>query len=163
MYLKKYLPHLQIFHLIDHLIWKLLHFATMPFSQLAICTCPRPPGYGIAVASGTQFCRYHIVRNGISVKRNLHWTWIGTNKQKKSVKGVPALHVGNGTNMLRRMLIFKLLRKSHFVNSLRPSEIYIYIYTSVQHTNTASDNCLVPVRRQAIIWTNATTILPIRP
>ena len=35
-------------------------------------------------------------------------------------------------------------------------------FTSVQYTNIASDNGLAPVRRQAIIWTNA-AILSIRP
>ena len=32
------------------------------------------------------------------------------------------------------------------------------IYASVQHTDIASDNGLSPVRRQAIIWTNAATL-----
>ena len=36
------------------------------------------------------------------------------------------------------------------------------IFVSVQHTNIASDNGLLPVRRQAIIWTHA-AILSIRP
>ena len=36
------------------------------------------------------------------------------------------------------------------------------IYASVKHTNIASDNGLSPIRRQAIIWTNA-VILLIRP
>ena len=36
------------------------------------------------------------------------------------------------------------------------------IYALVQHTNIASDNGLSPVRRQAIVWTNA-AILSIRP
>ena len=36
------------------------------------------------------------------------------------------------------------------------------IYASVKYTNIASDNGLSPIRRQAIIWTNA-VILLIRP
>ena len=36
------------------------------------------------------------------------------------------------------------------------------IYASVKHTNIASDNDLSPIRRQAIIWTNA-EILSIGP
>ena len=44
-----------------------------------------------------------------------------------------------------------------YLNSLRPSNAYV----SVTHTIIASDNGLSPVRRQAIIWTNA-AILSIR-
>ena len=36
------------------------------------------------------------------------------------------------------------------------------MYASVQHTNITSDNGLLPVQHQAIIWTNA-AILSIRP
>ena len=40
--------------------------------------------------------------------------------------------------------------------------IYIYIYASVHWVITGSGNCLTPVHRQALTWTN-TTIFPIEP
>ena len=54
-----------------------------------------------------------------------------------------------------------ILFRPQYFNSLRPCDIYIYIYASVQHTNITSDDGLAPVWCQAIIWTNA-AILSIR-
>ena len=53
---------------------------------------------------------------------------------------------------------------NHFVQAsmCQLIEAEWHIYASVQHTNFASDNDLLPVWNQAIIWTNA-VILSIRP
>ena len=40
--------------------------------------------------------------------------------------------------------------------------VYVYIYASVHWVITGSGNCLTPVHRQALTWTN-TTIFPIEP
>ena len=50
-----------------------------------------------------------------------------------------------------------LYKKAHYNSATLSNE-----YMSVQYTNIASDNGLLPVLRQAIIWTNA-AILSIRP
>ena len=86
----------------------------------------------------------------------------------------------NGLSLGRRQLVIWTFRNKLQWKFNRNSNIFIWkclqnggrfasalmrlsdIYASVQHTNITSDNGLVPVRCQAIIWTNA-AIFSIRP
>ena len=65
---------------------------------------------------------------------------------------------------LFQLIVIKLIMKYTCKDNGKLDNLltHWHLQASVQHTNIGSDNGLSPVRRQAIIWTNA-AILSIRP